>query len=93
MVSISVPGMDGWGNPSVQLRGVLGLSPPHRSSLGAPFFMAKPRRDAPPSSTRTTHPRRLGVPMTRAALGMPDGLGSVLPGRRVIRRVKGGEVL
>ena len=48
MVSISVPGMDGWGNPSVQLRGVLGLSPPHRSGLGAPFFMAKPRRDAPP---------------------------------------------
>jgi hypothetical protein len=52
MVSVSVPGIDGWGNPSAQLRGVLGLSPSHRSGLGAPFFMAKPRRDAPPRQPR-----------------------------------------
>ena len=44
MVSVSVPGMYGWGNPSSQLPGVLGSSPYHRSGLGAPFFMAKPRR-------------------------------------------------
>jgi hypothetical protein len=93
MVSVSVPGMSGWGNPSSQLPGGLGLSPSHRSGLGAPFFMAKLRRDAPPSSTKTTHPRRLGVPMTRAALGMADRLGSVLSGRRVLSRVKGGDVL
>jgi hypothetical protein len=43
MVSVSVPAMDGWGNPSAQLRGVLGLSPSHRSGLGAPFFVGKPR--------------------------------------------------
>jgi hypothetical protein len=43
MVSISVPGIYGWGNPSAQLPGVLGLSPYHRSGLGAPFLCGKPR--------------------------------------------------
>ena len=55
MVSISVPGMDGWGNPSVQLRGVLGSFPYNRSGLGTPFFVGKPCRDDSPSSIRTRH--------------------------------------
>jgi hypothetical protein len=38
MVSVSVPGMYGWGNPPAQLPGVLGSSPYHRSGLGAPFL-------------------------------------------------------
>ena len=57
MVSISVPGMDGWGNSPSQLRGVLGLSPSHRSGLGAPFFMAKPRRDTPPLVNQDNAPK------------------------------------
>jgi hypothetical protein len=47
MVSVSVPGMYGWGNSSSQLLGVLGSSPYHRSGLGAPFFVGKPRSYAP----------------------------------------------
>jgi hypothetical protein len=43
MVSVRVPGMYGWGNPSSQLPGVLGSSPSHRSGLGTPFFVGKPR--------------------------------------------------
>jgi hypothetical protein len=43
MVSVSVPGMYGWGNPSSHLPGVLGSSPYHRSGLGAPFFVGTPR--------------------------------------------------
>jgi hypothetical protein len=42
MVSVSVSGMYGWGNPSSQLPGVLGSSPYHRRGLGAPFFVGKP---------------------------------------------------
>jgi hypothetical protein len=69
MVSVSVPGMYGWGNPSSQLPGVLGSSPSHRSGLRAPFFVGKPRSYAPPLSTRTKHSRRLGVPRTRGSAG------------------------
>jgi hypothetical protein len=81
MVSISVPGMSGWGNPSAQLPGVLGSSAYHRSGLGTPFFMAKPPRYDISSSTRTTHPRRLGVPMTRGSAGRAQwaGLGAARP--------------
>ena len=48
MVSISVPGMYGWGNPSTQLPGVLGSSPYHRRGLGTPFFVGKVRILRPP---------------------------------------------
>jgi hypothetical protein len=40
MVSVSVPGMYGWGNPSFQLLGALGSSPDHRRGLGALFLWA-----------------------------------------------------
>ena len=70
MVSVSVPGMYGWGNSSSQLPGVLGSSPYHRSGLGAPFFVGEPCRYDSPSSTRTKHPRRLSVPMTRGSAGL-----------------------
>jgi hypothetical protein len=69
MVSVSVPGMYGWGNSSSQLLGVLGSSPSHRSGLGAPFFCGETASLRPPPSTRTRHPRRLGVPMTRGSAG------------------------
>jgi hypothetical protein len=70
MVSVSVPGMYGRGNPSSQLPGVLGSSPYHRNGLGAPFFVVKPHRYDLPSSTRTRHPRELSVPMTRGSAGL-----------------------
>ena len=78
MVSVSVPGMYGCGNPSAQLPGVLGSSPSHRSGLGAPFFVAKPCSYDLPSSTKTRHPRRLGAPMTRGTAGLASwaGLGA-----------------
>jgi len=69
MVSVSVPGMYGWGNPSAQLPGVLGSSAYHRSGLGTPFFVGQPRSDDLPSSTRTKHARQLGVPRTRGSAG------------------------
>jgi hypothetical protein len=47
MVSVSVPGMYGWGNPSAQLSGVLRSSLYHRSGLGALFFVGKPRSYTP----------------------------------------------
>jgi hypothetical protein len=50
MVSISVPGMYGWGNPSAQLLGVLRSSPSHRSGLGAPFFVGETASLRLPSS-------------------------------------------
>jgi hypothetical protein len=74
MVSVSVPGLYGWGNPSAQLLGVLGPSPDHRSGLGAPFFVGKPCSYDIPSSTRTRHSRRLGVPRTRGSAGRALGL-------------------
>ena len=69
MVSISVPGMYGWGNPSTQLPGVLGSSPSHRSGLGALFFVGNPRRYIPSSSPRTQPPRQLSGPMTKGSAG------------------------
>jgi hypothetical protein len=75
MVPISVPGMYGWGNPSAQLPGVFKSSPSHRSGLGAPFFVGKPRRSDLPSSPRTKHSRRLGAPMTRGTAGLARWAG------------------
>ena len=69
MVSISVPGIYGWGNPPAQLPGVLRSSPSHRSGLGTPFFVGQPRSDDLPSSTRTKYSGRLGVPTTRGSAG------------------------
>jgi hypothetical protein len=63
MVSVSVPGMYGWGNPSSQLPGVLGSSPYHRSGLGAPFFVwgnrvgtTSPRQQGPGTQDGSVYP-------------------------------------
>ena len=93
MVSASVPGMSGCGNPSSQLPGVPESSPSHRSDLGAPFFMAKPRRDTPPRQQGQRTQDSLGSHSPGAALGVPGRLGSVLSGRCVLNRMKGGDVL
>jgi hypothetical protein len=84
MVSVRVPGIYGWGNPSAQLPGVLGSSPYHRSGLGAPFLWG--------TRVVTTSPRQHGQGTQDGAvsqgpgavLGWPDGLGSVLSGSRVL---------
>jgi hypothetical protein len=41
MASISIKGMNGWGNPCSRLLDAIGPSPSHRGGLRAPFFFGR----------------------------------------------------
>jgi hypothetical protein len=78
MVSVSVPGMYGWGNPSFPAaRRPWIVSIPQERFRGA-FFMAKPRHYALPSSTRTNPPSQCSGPLTKGRAGLAPwaGLGA-----------------
>ncbi len=77
MVSVSVPGMYGWGNPDSQLPGALGASPYHRRGLGAPFLLSPSERvktlafrssrpSLPRAALEREGPRTRGIPLSRA---------------------------